>query len=96
MTNYYKLDNVIEFVRNKRIDGIYTDCKVTGLCELEFWESQQLQGYTVAFTLTLKDSKKQYKGKRLKVLTVMNWFSFQDLEFSNEALTEWFDNLLGV
>lgn len=96
MANYYKIDSVSDFVLNKRLDGIYTDCKVTGLKQLEFWESGQLDGYTVAFNLTLKDSNKRYKGKRLKVLTVLNWFSFQDIDFSNEALTEYFDMLLGI
>lgn len=96
MANYYTIENVANFVSNKRNEGIYTDCKVSGLRELEFWESEQVEGYTVAFTLTLKDSRKRYKGKRLKVLTVLNWFAYQDIDFSNEALTEYFDICLGV
>ena len=96
MANYYTIDNVTEFVRSKRLDGVYTDCKVSGLRELEFWEVGELEGYTVAFTLTLKDSTKRYKGKRLKVLTVKNWFAYQDIDFSNEALTEYFDCCMGL
>lgn len=96
MANYYTVDSVADFVANKRLDRVYTDCKVTGLKQLEFWESEQLDGYTVAFNLTLKDSNKRYKGKRLKVLTVMNWFDFHELDFTNEALTEYFDMLLGL
>lgn len=96
MANYYTVDNVTEFCANKRLDGVYTDCKVSGLRELEFWERGELQGYTVAFNLTLKDKNKRYKGKRLKVLTVLNWFAYQDIDFSNEALTDWFDVVLGI
>lgn len=95
MANYYTIENVADFVTNKRNEGIYTDCKVSGLRELEFWESQDLQGYTVMFTLTLKDKNKRYKGKRLKVLTVKNWFSYQNIDFSNEGLTEYFDIAMG-
>lgn len=96
MANFYTMDSVTNFVSNKRNDGVYTDCKVSGLRELEFYETEQVQGYTVAFTLTLRDKNKRYKGKRLKVLTVLNWFAFQGLDFDNDSLTEYFDILLGV
>lgn len=96
MANYYTIDNVTHFVHNKRNEGVYTDCKVSGLRELAFYETEQLEGYTVAFTLTLKDKNKRYKGKRLKVLTVLNWFSYQEIDFDNDSLTEYFDTLLGI
>lgn len=96
MANFYTMDSVTNFVSNKRNDGVYTDCKVSGLRELEFYETEQVQGYTVAFTLTLRDKNKRYKGKRLKVLTVLNWFAFQGIDFDNNSLTEYFDTLLGV
>lgn len=96
MANFYTMENVTNFVRNKRTEGFYTDCKVSGLRELAFYESEQVQGYTVAFTLTLRDKNKRYKGKRLKVLTVLNWFAFQGIDFDNDSLTQYFDTLLGV
>lgn len=96
MANYYTVDSVTNFVLNKRNEGVYTDCKVSGLRELKFYETEQLEGYTVAFTLTLKDKNKRYKGKRLKVLTVLNWFSYQEIDFDNDSLTQYFDTLLGV
>lgn len=96
MANFYTMENVTNFVSNKRNEGVYTDCKVSGLRELEFYETEQVQGYTVAFTLTLRDKNKRYKGKRLKVLTVLNWFAFQGIDFDNDRLTEYFDTLLGV
>ena len=96
MANFYTMENVTNFVSNKRNDGVYTDCKVSGLRELEFYETEQVQGYTVAFTLTLRDKNKRYKGKRLKVLTVLNWFAFQGIDFDNDSLTQYFDMLLGV
>lgn len=96
MANFYTMENVTNFVSNKRNDGVYTDCKVSGLRELEFYETEQVQGYTVAFTITLKDKNKRYKGKRLKVLTVLNWFDYQEIDFDNDSLTEYFDTLLGI
>lgn len=96
MANYYTVDSVTNFVINKRNEGVYTDCKVLGLRELAFYEIEQLEGYTVAFTLILKDKNKRYKGKRLKVLTVLNWFSYQEIDFDNDSLTQYFDTLLGV
>lgn len=96
MANYYTIDSVTNFVLNKRNDGVYTDCKVSGLRELAFYESVQVEGYTVAFTLTLKDKNKRYKGKRLKVLTVLNWFDYQEIDFDNDSLTEYFDTLMGL
>lgn len=96
MANYYTIDSVSNFVHNKRNEGVYTDCKVSNLRELAFYETEQLEGYTVMFTLTLKDKNKRYKGKRLKVLTVLNWFSYQEIDFDNDSLTQYFDTLLGV
>lgn len=96
MANYYTIDSVSNFVLNKRNEGVYTDCKVSGLRELAFYESEQVEGYTVAFTLTLKDKNKRYKGKRLKVLTVLNWFDYQEIDFDNDSLTQYFDTLLGL
>lgn len=96
MANYYTVDSVTNFVINKRNEGVYTDCKVLGLRELAFYEIEHLEGYTVAFTLILKDKNKRYKGKRLKVLTVLNWFSYQEIDFDNDSLTQYFDTLLGV
>lgn len=96
MANYYTIDSVSNFVLNKRNDGVYTDCKVSGLRELAFYESEQVEGYTVAFTLTIKDKNKRYKGKRLKVLTVLNWFDYQEIDFDNDSLTQYFDTLMGL
>ena len=42
MANYYTMDTVTNFVLNKRNEGVYTDCKVSGLRELEFYETGQL------------------------------------------------------
>lgn len=96
MANFYTIDTVSNFVLNKRNEGVYTDCKVSGLRELAFYETEQLEGYTVAFTLTLKDKNKRYKGKRLKVLTVLNWFDYQEIDFDNDSLTDYFDTLMGL